>query len=454
MFRMVIFACIVAFAPILADDLVQDSAQRNNGVLSQDLVQDSTKNNANLNTGTNQSAKTSQDSQDSQSTSEFIQALQGGEKSGDINLLFDFTNDLGTSPKNNAYLATSFGLYYKSAFYWNFRLHLGFRGALPLWEQSKKTQFSGGKGSAARDFWDNNIAMIARSYLEYFDGDTGIKAGRIEDKTDMIDKSFDGVWISNKSAGWLLIDVIYLNQVGRVLDRELSGFEKFSRYENVNGKGNSRFGGAYYLGLTFELFEWLKLKAYGLTSPQIYSFVAGKIDINTMYFLLNAGFVGGFEHKYGLVRAQNDGRWSYLAHADMGGKYESQWGQFYATMGYRGTEHRAGIGSLNLTGDSFNPFFYFSGTALESAKALHLVYGKLGFKVDFLDIYLAYGYNFFKGDISRNGSDKNGQGEVNFYMDWRFSKWTSVIISLLNTHGGNVAIPNNTRFGFMFKVSL
>lgn len=398
-------------------------------------------------------------------TSEFIEALRGGEKSGDINLLFDFYR---TSPQrgmqnngifqNSSYLATSFGLYYKSAFYGYFRLHLGFRGALPLWEQSKKTQFSGGKGSAARDFWDNNIAMIARSYLEYFDGDTGIKAGRIEDKTDMIDKHFDGVWISNKSAGWLLVDMIYLNQVGRVLDRELSGFEKFMRYENVDGvvqtKGNSRFGGAYYLGLTFELFEWLKLKAYGLTSPKIYSFVAGKIDINTTYFLLNAGFVGGFEHKNGIVRTQNNGHWSYLAHADMGGKYESQWGQFYATMGYRGTEHSGGIGSLNYTGNSFNPFFYFSGTALENAKALHLVYGKLGFKVDFLDIYLAYGYNFFKGDLERKDSANNAQGEVNFYMDWRFSEWTSVIISLLNTHGAKNGVPNNTRFGFMFKVSL
>lgn len=432
MSRIVIIALLFV-APIISV-FAQDSAQ--------DFTQDNAQNGADS----------------SANTSEFIQALKGGKKSGDINLLFDFNHNSRTPPKNNSYLATSFGLYYKSAFYGYFRLHLGFRGALPLWEQSKKTQFSGGKGSAAQDFWDNNIAMIARSYLEYFDGDTGIKAGRIEDKTDMIDRHFDGVWISNKSAGWLLVDAIYLNQVGRVLDRELSGFEKFMRYENVGGKvqtkGNSRFGGAYYLGLTFELFEWLKLKAYGLTSPEIYSFVAGKIDINTTYFLLNAGFVGGFEHKNGIVRTQNDGHWSYLAHADMGGKYESQWGQFYATMGYRGTEHSGGIGSLNYTGNSFNPFFYFSGTALENAKALHLVYGKLGFKVDFLDIYLAYGYNFFKGDLKRKDSANNAQGEVNFYMDWRFSEWTSVIISLLNTHGAKNGVPNNTRFGFMFKVSL
>lgn len=414
------------------------------------LAEDSTQNSADLS---------------AQSTSEFIEALRGGEKSGDINLLFSLNRaspTMGTQNggafQNSAYLATSFGLYYKSAFYGYFRLNLGFRGALALWEQSTKTQFSGGKGSAARDFWDKNIAMVARSYLEYFDGDTMVKAGRIEDKTDMIDKHLDGVWIRNKSAGWLLVDFIFLNQVGRVVDRELSGFEKFTRYDNINGavtqKGNSKHGGAYYLGLTFEVFEWLKLKAYGLTSPQIYSFVAGKIDIHTMYFLLNGGFVGGFEHKYGRIRAENDGRWSYLAHADMGGKYDSQYGLFYATLGYRGTQSIAGIGSLNFTGNSFNPFFYFSGNALENAKALHLVYGKIGFKVDFLDIFVLYGYNFFKGDILRSGNAKNGQGEINFYMDWRFSDFTSVIIHFLNTHGGKNAIPHNTRFDFMFKVSL
>ncbi len=315
------------------------------------------------------SAQNGVDSSANQTTSEFIEALRGGDKSGDINLLFSLnraspTMGNGSIFQNSAYLATSFGLYYKSAFYGYFRLNLGFRGALALWEQSRKTQFDNrGKGSAARDFWDKNIAMVARSYLEYFDGDTSIKAGRIEDKTDMIDRHIDGVWLSNKSAGWLLIDIIYMNQVGRVVDRELSGFDKFTRYDydSVNDKvvtkGNSKYGGAYYLGLTFELFDWLKLKAYGLTSPQIYSFVAGKIDINTMYFLLNGGFVGGFEHRYGKIRAENDGRWSYLAHADMGGKYDPQYGLFYATLGYRGTQSKAGIGSLNHTGNTFNPFF-------------------------------------------------------------------------------------------------
>ncbi|MGX3010228.1 hypothetical protein ACWIUD_01510 [Helicobacter sp. 23-1044] len=385
-----------------------------------------------------------EDSASDSSENKFIEALKGGEKSGDINLLFDFAN---SSQRTDSYLATSFGLYYKSDFYGYFRLHLGFRGALPLWEQSRNFQTQGGKGSASKDFWDNNIAMIARSYLEYFDGDTAIKAGRIESKTDMIDKHFDGVWISNNSVGWLLIDAIYVNQFGRVLDRELSGFESFKRYD---GK-NAGYGGGYYLGATFEAWEWLHFKAYGFYAPRIYAFVAGKAEIETRYFVMDAGFVGGFEDKYSAFR---DSATSHLIHADIGGRYDSQYGLFYATAGYRNTHSEAGIGSLNTLGDSFNPFFYFSGNALENARDVHLIYGKLGFKVDFLDIYLAYGYNFFRGDFSRNGSVRNAQGEVDLYFDWRFSKWSAINLYLINTHGAKLSVPNETKFGFMLKLSL
>ena len=398
--------------------------------------------------------------------SEFINALRGGEKSGDINLLFSLNRSSPTMGaqnggifQNSSYLATSFGLYYKSAFYGYFRLNLGFRGAVPLWEQSRKTAFSGGSGSAARDFWDSNIAMVARSYLEYFDGDTSVKAGRIEDKTDMIDKHIDGVWVSNKSLGWLLIDAIYINQVGRVLDREMSGFEKFTRYNNVNGiatkSGTSKYGGAYYLGLDFEATEWLHLKVYGLTSPQIYSFIAGRASAKSEYFSASAGYVGGIEHQQSAFTNQsNKSNFSHLVHIDLNGQYDSQYGLFYATLGYRNTQGKVGIGSLDWSGNSFNPFFYFSGDALHLAKDLQLVYGKLGFSVDFLDIYLVYGYNFFKGVNTSTNKIDSAQGEVNLYFDWKFSDFSSVILHFLNTHGGKNAIPNNTRFDLMFKVSL
>lgn len=382
--------------------------------------------------------------------SEFIEALRGGEKNGDINLLFDYTRD-SSVPKNRAYLATSFGLYYKSAFYEYFRLHLGFRGALALWELNKKTQNLGGRGDSARYFWSKNIAMVARSYLEYFDGDTSVRAGRIEHKTDMIDKHFDGVWISNKSAGWLLVDAIYINQVGRVLDREMSGFEKFKRFDG----SASKYGGGYYLGLDFEVKEWLHLKIYGLTSPQIYSFIAGKASVESEYFNASAGYVGGIEHQHSKFTNQpNKSHFSHLVHIDLGGQYDSQYGLFHATLGYRNTQGKAGIGSLDFTGNSFNPFFYFSGDALHLAKDLQLVYGKLGFKVDFLDVYLVYGYNFFNGVNTEAAKQNSSQGEVNFYFDWKFSDFSSVILSVLNTHGAESSIPNKTNVGLMFKVSL
>ncbi|RDU62885.1 Opr family porin [Helicobacter sp. MIT 14-3879] len=381
----------------------------------------------------------------------FIEALKNGNKEGDINLLFDYTSSKPN--KNNkyqtgGYLATTFGLYYKSAFYEYFRIHIGFRGALPLWEQKKNAIYIGGKGTTARDFWDNNKAMIARSYLEYFDGDTSIKAGRIENSTDMLLNHFDGVWISNKSLGYLLIDAIYMNQYGKVLDRDLSGFEKIKRYDNLgNIIGNSKYGGAYYIGLTFEVFKWLKLKAYGLTSPKIYSFVAAKILIDLDYFNASAGFINGFEHQYS--KFNNN---SYLAHADIGLNFDSQYGRFYGNIGYINTSKNSGIGSLQISGNSFNPFFYWSGDALNYNRALNLVWGKIGYSASFLDIYLVYGYNNFK--ILRNDNKRFSQGEVNLYFDWSITPITNIIIHVLNTHKGKEAIPNITQASIMFKINL
>lgn len=389
------------------------------------------------------------------------EAFKNGEKEGDINLLFDYTNSkpdiAGTKYQNGTFLGTTFGLYYKSAFYEYFRIHIGFRGAIPLWEQYKNRYYYSnyyngndysGNGSMARDFWDKNKAMLARSYFEYFDGDTSIRAGRLESKTDMVSNQFDGVWVSNKSLGWLLIDAIYMNEFGMALDRELSGFSKIKRYDSLgNVIGSSKYGGEYYLGLNFEVLKWLQLKAYGLTSPQIYSMLAGKIAIDTTYFNASAGIVGGFEHQYSRFKHN-----SYLAHTDMGFNADTQYGRFYGNIGYINTSKNSGIGSLGTSGNSFNPFFYFSGDALNYARALNLIWGKIGYNVDFLDIYITYGYNQFKYNI--NDNTKYYQGEVNLFFDWKINNITNIIIHFLNTHGGKKAIPNINEASIMFKVNL
>ena len=167
----------------------------------------------------------------------FIDALKSGTKEGDINLIFDFNNakpQKGEDDdfyKNNSYLVTSFGLYYQSAFYENFRLNLGFRGALPLYEGKRNSSYTYGKGDAARDF--TTKAMIARSYLEYFDGDTSIKAGRIESPNEILFYQFDGISIQNKTLGFMLIDFMWMNQYGNALDNQLV---QFSPIRDKDGK--------------------------------------------------------------------------------------------------------------------------------------------------------------------------------------------------------------------------
>ncbi|RAX54894.1 hypothetical protein CCY99_01755 [Helicobacter sp. 16-1353] len=371
------------------------------------------------------------------SANNFTDAITSGTKEGDIHLIFDYANSSpdknGTKYQDNAYLATSFGLYYHSAFYGYFRAYIGFRGALPLIQGSKNSRYSGGKGDGARDFWTNSRVMLARSYLEYFDGDTNIQAGRLEQESDLIAKQMDGIWFRNKSLGFLLIDAIWINQYGRVLPRELSSFEKF----------NTKYGGAYYLGLTLDILEILKLKAYGLTSPQFYSFLAFKADLDTTYIDASAGIVAGFEHRNSVFRDKN----SLLFNADIGFNFNI----FYGELGYIKTGSSIGMGNLQLTGNSFNPFFYFSGDALNYERNVNLFYGKIGIDANIIQTYLVYGYNTFNRNQSVD-SKKYSQGEINLYFDWKTSEVTNVIFYFLNTHGGKNAIPTLNQLGLAVKL--
>lgn len=305
----------------------------------------------------------------------FTDAITSGVKEGDIHLMFDYTSSSpdinGTKYQDNSFLAASFGLYYRSAFYGYFRAHIGFRAALPLFQSDRKSIYPGGRGDASRDFWDTNKAMIARSYLEYFDGDTSVRVGRLEDGTDLISNHFDGLWFQNKSLGNFLIDFVWINQQGTVLPRELSGFEKL----------NTKYGGAYYLGATLDMFDFLKLKLYGLTTPQLYSFVGFKADLDTTYVMASSGIVTGFEHKNSEFRDKT----SLLFNADIGFRANI----FYGKLGYIRTGASAGMGSLQLTGNSFTPFFYFSGDALNYERNVNLFYGQFGIDAEVLQTYLA-----------------------------------------------------------------
>ena len=367
----------------------------------------------------------------------FTDAVKSGVKEGDIYLLFDYAD---SSPKlsdtryqKNSFLAASFGLYYHSAFYGYFRAHIGFRGAIPLFQADRRSIYPGGRGDASRDFWDNNKAMLARSYLEYFDGDTSIRVGRLEDDTDLIANHFDGLWIQNKSLGNLLIEFVWINQQGTVLPRELSGFEKL----------NTKYGGAYYLGATLDLFDFLKLKLYGLTTPQLYSFVAFKADLDTQYITASSGIVTGFEHKNSEFRDSV----SLLFNADI--RFRAN--IFYGKLGYIRTGSSVGMGSLQLTGNSFTPFFYFGGDVLNYQRNVNLFYGQFGIDSNIVKTYLVYGYNMFNRNLSTDTTNYS-QGEVNFYFDWKTSSHTNVIFYLLNTHNGKAAVPVITQTGIAFRL--
>lgn len=366
-----------------------------------------------------------------------VDAIKFGTKEGDVHLIANYTNSSptmsGTKYQNNSYFVSSFGLYYNSAFYGYFRFYIGFRGVLPLIQSNKNSIYQGGNGDFSRDFSQGNRAMLANSYFEYFDGDTNIKAGRLNQKNDLINSDYDGILFQNKSLGFLLIDFIWIQQYGRVLPRELSNFTKF----------NTKYNGAYNLGFTFDILDLLKFKIYGFTSIDYYSFLGGKFVVDSDYINANVGVVGGLEHK----NSQYNGKASFLANVDVGVNISI----FYANLGYIKTGSSIGMGNLQKMGNTFSPFFYFSGDILNYERNVNLFYGKIGINSDIIKTYVVYGFNTFNKNNSLD-SQKYSKGEVNVYLDWKTSDITNVIFYYLNTHGNRNGFPTLNQFGLALKL--
>lgn len=382
----------------------------------------------------------------------FIDAITSGNKEGDINLIFDFyhanpNNNEEIQYKKSSYLATSFGLYYQSAFYGYFRMNIGFRGALPIIQGWKKLDFNYGRGSISRDFDQNNKAILSRSYIEYFDGDTSIKAGRIENESELFDNQLDGVWIQNKSLGFLLIDLVWANQYGTAIDREIEAFNKVKDYigGNAANSRNDRYGGAYYLALNFDILkDMLAVKLYGSTTPELYSFIGISSYITLPYFSASTSFANGFEHEYSDFKGSN----SYIF--DINAKVDIN--IFYGKLGYIKTSKDSGIGSMTHTGNTFSPFFYYSGDALNEHRDVNLIYATLGIASDIVNTYVVYGFNIFRLNESIDNT-KYKQGELNLSLDWKIADNTNLMIYYINTHGAKLAIPNVNRVGTILKLS-
>lgn len=383
----------------------------------------------------------------------FINAITSGEKEGDINLIFDYfhsnpSNNDDDTYKTSSYFATSFGLSYRSAFYGYFRISLGFRGALPIIQSNSKLIFDLGKGSLARDFDPNNKAILAKSYLEYFDGDTSIKAGRLESEAEMILNELDGVWIQNKSFDSLLIDFAWINQYGNVTDREIGAFQKIKDYiggEAVNSK-NDKYGGAYYLSLSFDILkDTLVFKVYGLTTPEIYTILGFKTSIEIPYFSAGASFANSFEHKYSEFSGKNNYIFDIYAKTDIN--------IFYGKLGYIKTSNDSGIGSITNSGNTLTPFFDYSGDILETQRDVNLIYATLGISSDTINTYVTYGFNLFKLNNIMLDNNTYKQGEINLYFDWEVINNTHIILYFINTHIGKQIVPNVNRIGTIFKLN-
>ena len=168
------------------------------------------------------------------------EALENGISSGDITFYGSYTNgaDSINKAKNDlnesGYMVGSVGLAYHSAFWKYLRVAVSFRAVGTLYEQDKDSQWSSdaflnnpgryGNGDASRDFYMNDRTMLGQSYIEYFDGDTSVKVGRVFVDSEWADRLIDGVSVRNRSLPNTLIEALWAKNNGYVQYNKMTGF--------------------------------------------------------------------------------------------------------------------------------------------------------------------------------------------------------------------------------------
>lgn len=87
------------------------------------------------------------------------------------------------------YVNGSVGIGYTTGFYYAVRGAISFRAM----------KFFYGSQRRGRDFYSDSLVVLDQSFVEYFDGDTAIKAGRFLPISYFANNLIDGVWVRNGS---------------------------------------------------------------------------------------------------------------------------------------------------------------------------------------------------------------------------------------------------------------
>ncbi|MCE3039922.1 Opr family porin [Helicobacter anatolicus] len=365
------------------------------------------------------------------------EALKNGVTKGDIILFGDYQklsskgssiitpNNLSTYAYlgNTGYILGNVRLGYTSGFYKNVRAAISFAAALPIYNHHTNLPLPTGNTDSQKDFFNRNQAAIGESFLEYFDGDTNIKLGRIYLANEWSNMLSDGFWFRNKTINKLLIEAFWAKTYGRIDYYQMTDFREINSL--------SLFGIAN-LGIKYDILdELLSLKAYSYFAPNV--FTAFGTRINALFNIWNLKIGGEFGATYSIQHPSNTKN-AYVIDTNAFINYKEY---LSFKIGYIHTSKDSGMGNLNILGDTITPFFVWGGKAIRTQKNANLFYGSLNAKFQQFTFSLTYGTTSFGTHYRQN--------EIDFTTEIGITNNVFMLFNLLNTHLDSQVIPTTTQ---------
>lgn len=409
-------------------------------------------------------------------------ALANGIKQVDIVLYGDYmssgnyngslVNNLYNESKrvgNLGYINASVGLGYMTGFFYNFRAAISFRAAKSIFNPSDASRKDFYNNTGNEILGDSTVAL-GTSFIEYYDGDTAIKAGRFQPISPWVNHLIDGVWLRNGSFRNVVIEGIWAYNYGRVTYYEISPFRR------LDTTGWFNVGLTYYFNGDGSDFKNLtSVNAFSTFIPGVFATIgarahwASSYNGGTKWWIgVDGGIAGSFEDHISPYSFNNN---TFLFDS----KFMIGYQNIDVMVGYLASGD-AGMGSLGILGvgngmqsdsatqrltlqtfySNIQPFFVWGGRAIKMGRNAQLVYAatRLSFFDNRLKAYLAYGATFFDGS-KYYGGNHNGlvQNELNVMLDFGITKTLNVFTQISSTHFGKY-VPNvfelNGGFRFMF----
>lgn len=385
------------------------------------------------------------------------EALKNGITQGDVGFYTDYlTGKTPSQPQDAYYLAITMGIKYRSAFYKNMRLSVGFRAAYPIWQWHKNSLWGPSnadptyikKGDMSLDFDPLTRMLLSDTYLEYFDKDTDIKGGRFFIENEWISNQVDGLWIRNRSFQDLMLEFFWIGQYGKVTTTSLESFKDPEPHHS----GYFYTAAKYYFRDLF----WTKFYMFSAYSVAFGMGISANIE-----YKFSSSKVGLALNTAGSFEFQNGLKWLDQQRQINGGDGIDFDTRFYIKsrlkeielgfdLGFIQSGKYSGWGSLNLLNNTISPLgigkVFDRGIVNTS-----LFYTKLSTTIDQVSLALLYATASFQNKTL--GAKYHRQNEIDLTMNFNFTQNVSAFFNFYNTHLKNDGIPNATQVQAGFNLS-